>query len=170
MTSRRSKTSREGASLQISADQAEPRRHHFGFLLQQPHRKRGELLVRSTEEPLSIRTAHGNIRRIQDFGNIFVRSKFNKVLNLRETVLCNNIPCSFVSASRLNRESNMHVVTGGRGVRIVYQEMLIMDGSLLENGRYKLSCTVEIRFRTLHVCYISRPSRRCGSNMRHSAI
>ena len=72
-----------------------------------------------------------------------LKSRFDKVLNLRDTVVCKALQCSFISASRLDKEANMYVITGGRGVRIMFQGMLIMDGWQLENDLYKLTCTVE---------------------------
>lgn len=81
------------------------------------------LSVRPTEEPLGLVTADGNMQRVQGFGNMVLKSRFDKVLNLRDTVVCKALQCSFISASRLDKEANMYVITGGRGVRILFQKL-----------------------------------------------
>lgn len=57
--------------------------------------------------------------------------------------MCKGLQATFISASRLDKSAGIYVITGGNQVRVVHNGRLVMDGPLLENGLYKLNCTVE---------------------------
>lgn len=100
--------------------------------------------LRSTEkDQLNVETADGGLQGVQGFGTMAIKSRFNVTFRMSNTILCKGLQATFLSASKLDKEADLLVVTGHRQVRVIGSNQVLMDGPLLENGLYKLTCTVE---------------------------
>lgn len=88
-------------------------------------------------------TAEGAKVPVNGIGQAYLYSTLNTKLRLKDCIICPKLKANFISASRLDLDDNIWVLTGDRKVRVIYEGNIVMVGSMTADRLYEMHVAVE---------------------------